>query len=465
MELINKKISNLEKALTEMKKEITTIKNSTNNTNSANSLNSSNNFKNINNPALKTNRESIQRAKNILRLSKNYFQLTEKEKHFPNEKKLVKNTHSFHLNKKGLNIYNNIFLNSANRDNKDDKYKTIEKEDNKEFIDDKNQDKIDLNLILGKKDKINDKIKLDDCNINKSFKDNFRNKNQDLFFNYKLNNQKLFKRYFTNNISINKIGNTNSFNKAGNKKLNKYDKNSKSSFFQFEKKRNQKDNNFEVLINNKNKENEDDITCYYEKQNNNCVKNQKKSIIKYYIPKEEYKYNYSSQNDIINSYKSILDENIDYTNYLANNRNDNKIKKDKNENLKKENAFKEYSQMLTILKEESINNLIIKSVLFDKYGSKGFNHYINNNGKNISKDDLDSIYNNLDDYKNYISSIGKRDELGDQIKNYKIICNKLIKVTNAKDIKLLIEDINIKIRKNPNNKNTLEKVKNILGAY
>ena len=90
MEKINKKISLLEKTLMEMQKEITTIKNSTYNTNATNSLNVSNNFVNKNNMSIKINREILHKPKNLFKISKNYFQLTEKEKYFPKEKKLIK---------------------------------------------------------------------------------------------------------------------------------------------------------------------------------------------------------------------------------------------------------------------------------------------------------------------------------------------------------------------------------------
>ena len=422
MENLNKKISKLEKALTEMKRELTTIKNSAYNTNATNSLNVSHNNKN--NTTLKTNRENIQKAKNILKLSKNYFQLADKEKVFPNEKKLVKNTHSFNLSKKGLNIYNNIFLNSDSKNTIEEKYKTIEKEQNDEFIDYSNQNRIKYDLILGENKKVNNYIKINDDNINKSFKDHFRNKNQDLFFNYKLNNQKIFKRYFTNNISINKIGKKNSFNsfnKKSSKKLIKYEKNPDSTLFHIKKKKKIKDKNFEDLINNKYIENNEEKTDSYERKK--IRESKKMSKIKYYIPQENYKYNYSNQNNIINSYKSSLDENVDYTNYLLYNRNDNKIKNGKVEKLQKEKGY------------------------------------------TISNNNLDIISKYLNEYKNYISSIGKKDELGEEIQTYKLMCNKLIKMADVNDINQLIEDVNFKIRKNSNNKNMLEKVKNILNAY
>ena len=147
------------------------------------------------------------------------------------------------------------------------------------------------------------------------------------------------------------------------------------------------------------------------------------------------------------------------------NRNDNKIKNGKVEKLQKEKIIKEYSQILNILGDKSIYNLVSKSNIFDKYGSKGFDNYINNNGYTISNNNLDIISKYLTEYKNYISSIGKKDELGEEIQTFKLMCNKLIKMADVNDINQLIEDVNFKIRKNSNNKNMLEKVKNILNAY
>ena len=109
--------------------------------------------------------------------------------------------------------------------------------------------------------------------------------------------------------------------------------------------------------------------------------------------------------------------------------------------------------------------MISKSNLFDKYGSRGFGHFIINNGYTVVKNNLDNIHKYLTEYKNYISSIGKKDELGEEIQTYNLLCNKLIKMADNNDINELIEDVNFKIHKNSNNKNMLEKVKNILNAY
>ena len=118
-----------------------------------------------------------------------------------------------------------------------------------------------------------------------------------------------------------------------------------------------------------------------------------------------------------------------------------------------------YSQILNIIGEDSINNIIKKSNLFDKYGYNGFKKYINNKDFN-----LEDSSNYLLKYKNHISLLGKRDELNEQINIYKQICYKLIKMANSSDLNKLMEEINIKIRKNTDNKTILEKAKNILNG-
>ena len=344
MEKISKNILDIEKALSEMKNEITNIKSSTYNTNSTNSLNITNNLHNKNN---ERNKGKFQNYKNNLKLSKNYFQLAEKEKYFPNQKNLLKNTQSFSLNKKGFNIYNNIFLNSnRNKNIKNDDYKAPEKQEELSEI---NFDTISKNLknnLISKENKI-------------------------------INNHKLFKRYFTSkhiNISNNKANkearNIKSFNTITSKKLNKYNKSLKSPLFSYmdmKEKKNKKKYNFKLLIN-------------------------------YNLPQEELELNYLNQSNYINSHQSTNDENIDCSNYLSHNKN-NMSKNDELANQKN----KIYSQILNILEGESINNLITKSKLFDKYGTKGFENFINNNNEiSLSKNNLDNICKYLKEYKNFI---------------------------------------------------------------
>ena len=62
-------------------------------------------------------------------------------------------------------------------------------------------------------------------------------------------------------------------------------------------------------------------------------------------------------------------------------------------------------------------------------------------------------------------SLDKENELNEQIKIYKSICNKLIKMTNINNYEQLIEDIDYELKKNSKNKNILEKAKNILKIY
>ena len=431
MEKISQKISFLEKTLIEMQRDLTTIKNSAYNTNSTNSLNASNNFTNINNKSIKTNRESFHKPKNLFKLSKNYFQLTEKEKYFPKEKKLKKNIHSFNLNKKGLNIYNNIFVNSDNSIiNNNDEYETI-------------------------KQTVYNKI-IDNNNIKKNSKNKSKNKKQKSCYNNKINNNKKLNNILKNNITS--LGNLKLFNKSNSKKTIKTCKNSSSSLFQIKKGGdiNQRYFDFEKM-NLNNKANNEDI--HY--KNKNLYNNIN------YFPQEEYKYNYSIN---ANTNQTSLEESNDIkiNEYLTLNQRNKTQKKNSHFHknfFQKEKNIKIYSQILNILGDESINNLISKSSLFDKYGTHGFNEFIINNEFNTSKNNLDDTIKYLNEYKKYLISLDKENEIDEQIKLNKSICNKLIKMTNVNDYEQLIEDINYKLKKNSKNKNILEKAKNILNVY
>ena len=431
MEKISQKISFLEKTLIEMQRDLTNIKNSTYNTNATNSLNASNNFTNINNKSIKTNRESFHKPKNLFKLSKNYFQLTEKEKYFPKEKKLKKNIHSFNLNKKGLNIYNNIFVNSDNSIiNNNDEYETI-------------------------KQTVYNKI-IDNNNIKKNSKNKSKNKKQKSCYNNKINNNKKLNNILKSNITS--LGNLKLFNKSNSKKTIKTCKNSSSSLFQIKKNNNINQRYFDFeKMNLNNKVNNEDIHYKNKKLYNNIN----------YFPQEEYKYNYSIN---ANTNQTSLEESNDIkiNEYLTLNQRNKTQKKNSHFHknfFQKEKNIKIYSQILNILGDESINDLISKSSLFDKYGTQGFNEFIINNEFNRSKNNLDDTAKYLNEYKKYLISLDKENEIDEQIKLNKSICNKLIKMTNVNDYEQLIEDINYKLKKNSKNKNILEKAKNILKVY
>ena len=431
MENLSKKVMHLEKTITEMQKEIMIIRNSASNTNATNSLNVSKNFSNKNKLSIKTNRDAIFKDNNFFKVSKNYFQLTDKEKYFPSNKKLLKNTHSFNFHKK--------------------RYK------NKE-----------INILKNNKD-----IKINDKKIKKNFKDNFRNKNNDFLHDYKLNtkltnkfnNNKNYSNYFTNNISTNGIGYFMSINKPCPKKIKK----NSGSLLNLKKNKiktkYKQDYDFENLINFNNNDKNEVISYLSKNKKSNNFNIEKTQTINSYIPQEEYTYNYSINPN--NSYQSSIDgntkENINTTilTYFRNNRREIKEKN----NFNNGDEIKAYSQILEIIGNESINNLIFSSNLFDKYGTKGFKAYINKNKYNIQKNNFDDTSKCLNEYKKYILSLDKKDELKRQKKNYKLICHKLIKMTNKDIIEKLTEDINEKLRMNSSNKNMLEKVKNILKAY
>ena len=432
MEKISQKISFLEKTLIEMQRDLTNIKNSTYNTNATNSLNASNNFTNINNKSIKTNRESFHKPKNLFKLSKNYFQLTEKEKYFPKEKKLKKNIHSFNLNKKGLNIYNNIFVNSDNSIiNNNDEYETIKQTVYNKIIDNNN-------------------------NIKKNSKNKSKNKNQKSCCNNKITNNKKLNNILKSNITS--LGNLKLFNKSNSKKTIKTCKNSSSSLFQIKKNNNINQRYFDFeKMNLNNKVNNEDIHYKNKKLYNNIN----------YFPQEEYKYNYSIN---ANTNQTSLEESNDIkiNEYLTLNQRNKTQKKNSHFHknfFQKEKNIKIYSQILNILGDESINNLISKSSLFDKYGTQGFNEFIINNEFNRPKNNLDDTAKYLNEYKKYLISLDKENEIDEQIKLNKSICNKLIKMTNVNDYEQLIEDIDYKLKKNSKNKIILEKAKNILKVY
>ena len=186
-----------------------------------------------------------------------------------------------------------------------------------------------------------------------------------------------------------------------------------------------------------------------------------------YFPQEEYKYNYSIN---ANTNQTSLEESNDikineYLTLNQRNKTQNKNSHFHKNFFQKEKNIKIYSQILNILGDESINDLISKSSLFDKYGTQGFNEFIINNEFNISKNNLDDTVKYLNEYKKYLISLDKENEIDEQIKLNKSICNKLIKMTNVNDYEQLIEDIDYKLKKNSKNKNILEKAKNILKVY
>jgi len=478
MENLSKKVMHLEKTITEIQKEIMIIRNSASNTNATNSLNVSKNFSNKNKLSIKTNRDAIFKDNNFFKVSKNYFQLTDKEKYFPSNKKLLKNTHSFNFHKKRLNIYNNIFVNSDNSIKMDDRYETIDRESNNKNIDKNNM--MNSGLILNKNKnkeinilKNNKDIKINDKKIKKNFKDNFRNKNNDFLHDYKLNtkltnkfnNNKNYSNYFTNNISTNGIGYFMSINKPCPKKIKK----NFGSLLNLKKNKiktkYKQDYDFENLINFNNNDKNEVISYLSKNKKTNDFNIEKTQTINSYIPQEEYTYNYSINPN--NSYQSSIDENTKEninTTILTYFRNNRREIKEKN-NFNNGDEIKAYSQILEIIGNESINNLIFSSNLFDKYGTKGFKAYINKNKYNIQKNNFDDTSKCLNEYKKYILSLDKKDELKRQKKKYKLICHKLIKITNKDIIEKLTEDINEKLRMNSSNKNMLEKVKNILKAY
>ena len=219
MEKINKKLTNIEKTLNKMKKEISTIKTITCNTKAAtNSCNNSINLikKNDTKNILQVN---SQKNKKQIQLTKNYFQLTNKEKKYYENKNRLQNPHSFNLKKKKPDIYSHIvdYSTESNYNINSDNTK-LEKEKIKENVEKKTKTIYSnhglnkykkFNRILMLNEEINENKKNDD----NSFENNFEFESHNIFFDYKSNgNNKCRNRVFSNIMKKNKSENKNFFN-------------------------------------------------------------------------------------------------------------------------------------------------------------------------------------------------------------------------------------------------------------
>jgi len=497
MERLNKKIYHIEKALNKMSKEISSIKDLTKNVNSGNSFNNSVNIfkKNSSMNTLKNNQKQFK--------SKNYFKLSEKEKINYKSKK-NKSPHSYHLKKKnGLNINNDIMSYIKKAD-------TINKNDNIVFNTDINvtneNDKYDsytfkhkginqskefsrislINELMNENNKNN--------NENFSFENNFGNESQNIFFNYnkssknkgvfnykKQNNTNNIikknrsenKKNEYNNFSEEQISQINSMNYSMNKKskiLNK--KSSNLNLNAFKKIRNRKRYDFNDLIN-------EDCNNYIENcKNNSCIKKTSNKIKKYNsnsifklnknIPKDFFGINSLLENNY-NESQNINDcqlSNNKYSSTFDEIENDlNSIKNRNKNNVDNENIKEKYLEIEYILEDESIEDINNKALLFDKFGSNGFQKFKNliDSQETIFNSE-NNICNYLQNYKEYISFLKTNKEYNyfKKINSYKILCDKLMAITEGNKLAKISKKINNKLKKNENNKMILEKIKNIL---
>ena len=125
-----------------------------------------------------------------------------------------------------------------------------------------------------------------------------------------------------------------------------------------------------------------------------------------------------------------------------------------------------YDEIMDILNGESIEDIQNKAELFDKYGMKNFKKFVNNSCKDIYDETLNNknLFENLVNYRKYVNSLKFKKEYGylKQNDSNQNVYNKLISVTSDTDIHNIISKINLKIQENKDNKQFLQKVKNIL---
>ena len=323
--------------------------------------------------------------------------------------------------------------------------------------------------------------------INESiFENNFGFKSHNIFFNYNLNGEnKRVNSVFSNfarknknekrknnykNLSVEEHFNrTNKINKKTNAKLYHFKQEdieqskNNTNIYNINNKNNDNDNNY--------MQNSEDIS--FLKSSNSYIepiklkKNEKKILDSNSIKNKNLGNNYF----ILNGNNQTFNKNNENNNYELYNKYNNLIF-DKNNNKEnhnynqEENIEERYSEILNILGDyqtEEINN---KAILFDKYGSMGFEQYLNNQKiiNNSSIVDSNDIYGYLLRYKNFIESLRTKNEYNylKQINSYKNLCNKLLSEADSTKIQKLAKKINYKLEKNQHNKRVLEKIKNIL---
>jgi len=513
MEKINKKITYIEKTLNKMRKEISSIKNTTYNKKATNSYNNRNYFINKN-YSMNTIKGNLLNNKKQY-TPKNYFKLTEKEKkYYENKnKKEYKSQNSSVQNKKGLNIYNNIIDWSTEKNNNEitntdnDKIKNNIEQKTKTIYnnnDNDNDNDNDNNNDMNKCKKFNRMSILNEeisKNINNnSFENNFGYESHNLFFDYNYNGEnegrnRVFSNIMRKNKSENKDKKSNNFTNEQQNLINKsnkiltkkiYNKLYNLKYDNIKNENNKIWNEFNNLINddkNYDTENKEDISNT--NTNNNIEVSKLKpnkrqiqdynSIInknignEYYIlngNNKKYKKNKVNKFNLNNKYRNFfVDENyknnkdFNYKNNINHNHNNKLFYKYENN----ENIDDIYLEIMNILDGNPIDEINDKANLFDKYGSNGFEKYLNNQ-QNTTTSNTYNIYENLLNYKKYISSlkIKNKYEYIKQINSYKNLCNKLLNITDSHSIQKIAENINYKLKRNQYNKNVLEKVKNIL---
>jgi hypothetical protein len=329
-------------------------------------------------------------------------------------------------------------------------------------------------------------------NNDSSFENNFGLESQNIFFNYNkcLKNKGVFnygkqkntnnkikknksenKKNTFNNFSEEQISQINSMNYSMNKKsliLNK--KSNNLNFNDYKNIPNRKYYDFNDLIN-------ENCNNYIENSKNNFYIKKKSNKIKKYNSNSIFKLNKNIKKDFFDI-NSLFpnNENENNNEYMLNNNkysstfdeieNDLNILKNRNKNNEENKNIKEkYLEIEYILEDTDIENINNKAFLFDEFGSNGFQKFKNliDSQETIFNSE-NNIYNYLQNYKEYISFLkaNKKYNYFKKLNSYKILCDKLLAITEGNNLEKISKKINNKLRKNENNKMILEKIKNIL---
>ena len=396
MDKLNRKLTHIEKTLNKMTKEITKIRNG----NDAKSKNASRNngYYNKNSMAL-TNQQNYNSKKYPPK--KNYFQLTDKEKNFKeNKKKTFKDTIPIDKKPQKDNFY--IYKDTNN------------------FIDN--------NFLL--------------------MENNFGYKSNNVFFDYKAKTKQNIKQ---NNYNNSCYRNNNS--KVANNTSYYKNKNHFKNLSVDEK---------EIIKEGINSKHNVNYPYSFSHNYNSCVNINEYSNYPQLRKNPQHKNNkYNSTINLkSNIYKLKNNPNSKFNEFE--NLNRNFINSNKNDNVENTYYKEKYKYLRNILKNRSIEEINSKANFFDKFGINGFKEFFNK--KKFSNNDKNNQLNCLLEYKNFIECLNTKNEYyyKKQIENYECLCGKLIHLTKKEDLEKIKEKINLKLQKNHYNNNLLINIQNIL---
>lgn len=407
MEEINYKLENLKTTLCQIKNEISILKDIVPNNLRVSKQNKTNSQKNFRPSSYKTdNTKNKNHNYEKINSSKNYFQLSHKEKQFINNKR---KDYSNNLTTSGINASNPILNKNLLK---------YMKNHNNNFY---SNDILYNNSKESKKENKNRRV-YDYF----SFKQNNKNDNNNINNKKNNTNENYFRNLTYENLNPSKI--INSFNNTNR-------------------------NNNEIKKNNKHLEQNQ----FY---NNNLfkIKNTHKNNSKSFTTKKIYK-NYSNLNNFTylntntnTNYISQSNIPIDLNEDLINTYNYRKDKKIKglsvNNKLNKYKSAHDINNINLNDNNQSIDEIYNKAKIFDKYGIKSFKKYLENIGEgDVENDD------NLMSYKDYIiQKKGEENNYKKQINIYQNFCKKLIQFMNIDELKDIIMEVQNKFIRSNNDK-------------